>query len=115
METQFSDTHPERERVQISKIDEVAENRTPANLLAQYNNQKEEREQIEFIRKLSLSERLAIVFEMSGNAIEAVKAEILQEYPGESEEERKLIFVERYYGKEWADRVRPHLAKRQQM
>jgi hypothetical protein len=114
MKTQSEDTSPELERVHTIEIDEVGD-RSPANLLAQYNSLKEEQEQIEFIRKLSLSERFAIVLEMSGNAIEAVKAEILQEYPDESEEERNLIFVERYYGKDLADRVRSHLVKRQQM
>ena len=115
MKTQSEDTSPELERVQMIKIDEVGEDRSPTNLLAQYNNLKEEREQIEFIRKLSISERLAIGFKMSEDAMKAVKTEILHEYPDESEEERKLIFVERYYGKELADRVRAHLAKRQQV
>lgn len=83
-------------------------------LLPQFSSFEEEREQIELIRKMSPSERLAIAFKLSWDAMEAVKAEILLEYPDESEEERKLIFVERYYGKELADRVRAHLAKKQQ-
>jgi|GEM_PF-956317 len=115
MKTQSEDTSPEVERVQTIKIDKAGGDRLPANLLAQYNVLKDEQEKIEFIRKLSLSERFAIVLEMSGNAIEAVKAEILLQYPDESEEERKLIFVERYYGKDLANRVRVHLAKKQQM
>ena len=84
-------------------------------LLPGFTSLEEQEAEIERLRKLTPAERFAISAKLSWEAMEAVKAEILKEYPDESEEERKLIFVERYYGKDLADRVRVYLQKRAEM
>ena len=81
-------------------------------LLDGFTTLEEEQAYIEQIRKMPLSEKIARASRLTQEAMDAVKAEILREYPDVSEEERKMIFVERYYGKDLADRVRAYLAKR---
>jgi serine kinase of HPr protein (carbohydrate metabolism regulator) len=84
-------------------------------LLPGFTNPEEEQAYIERIRKMSDSEKLTIAFQLMQDAIDAAKVEILKEFPDESEEERKLIFVDRMYGKDLADRVRAYLQKQAAM
>lgn len=85
MKTQSSDTHPEVERLQI-----------------------------ELLHKAGMTRRLQLGLELSGEALEIAQRAIRRAHPDVSELEAKLIFVEVTYGKDLADRVRAHLAKRQQ-
>ena len=85
MSTQSSDTPPEIERVQI-----------------------------ELLRKAPLTKRFALTEEWSDFIREVAKQGIRRDYPEASEEEVKLILVERLYGKHLADKVRAYLARRKQ-
>ena len=73
-----------------------------------------ERVQIELLRKAGKTRRLQLGLELSGEALEMAQRAIKRSHPELSELEAKLLFVEVTYGKELADRVRPHLAKRLQ-
>lgn len=73
-----------------------------------------ERVQIELLRKAGKTRRLQLGLELSGEALEMAQRAIKRAHPELSELEAKLLFVEVTYGKELADRVRPHLAKRLQ-
>ena len=85
MKTQSSDTSPEVERVQI-----------------------------ELIRKMSPEKKFNLVRSMTQTMIQASRANIQALHPDADENELRLLFIELYYGKELADRVRAYLAKRQQ-
>ncbi|MGH2496791.1 MAG: hypothetical protein ACRDIV_18975 [Ktedonobacteraceae bacterium] len=73
-----------------------------------------ERVQIELLRKAGKTRRLQLGLELSGEALEMAQRGIRRAHPELSELEAKLLFVEVTYGKDLADRVRAHLAKRQQ-
>ena len=73
-----------------------------------------ERVQIEMLRKAGKTRRLQLGLELSGEALEMAQRGIRRAHPELSELEAKLLFVEVTYGKDLADRVRAHLAKRQQ-
>lgn len=73
-----------------------------------------ERVQIELLRKAGKTRRLQLGLELSGEALEMAQRAIKRAHPELSDLEAKLLFVEVTYGKDLADRVRPHLAKRQQ-
>jgi hypothetical protein len=73
-----------------------------------------ERVQIELLRKAGKTRRLQLGLELSGEALEMAQRGIRRAHPELSELEAKLLFVEITYGKDLADRVRAHLAKRQQ-
>lgn len=81
-------------------------------LMSGFTSLEEQQAYIERARKMSPSERLREGLERIEAELAAIEAEILKEYPDESEEERKLNFVERMYGKDLADRVRAYLEKR---
>lgn len=83
MRTQSTDTSPEAERVQI-----------------------------ELLRKASPERRLDIARSLSQSMILASRETIKRLHPQISEEELKILFVELYYGKELADRVREYMEKR---
>ncbi len=70
-----------------------------------------ERVQIELIRKASPTKLLGIVRSLSQTIIQTSRRNIQQLHPHISEEELKYIFIEMYYGKELADRVRKHKKK----
>ena len=84
MKTQSEDTSPELERVQI-----------------------------ELLRKAGKTRRLQLGLELSSEALEMAQRAIKRAHPELSELEAKLLFVEVTYGKDLADGVRAHLAKRQ--
>ncbi|HET8853564.1 MAG TPA: hypothetical protein VFN02_13660 [Ktedonobacteraceae bacterium] len=71
-----------------------------------------ERVQIELIRKASPAKLFGLVRSLSQTMIQASRNTIRRLHPDASEEELALIFLELYYGKELADRVRADLEKR---
>jgi hypothetical protein len=71
-----------------------------------------ERVQIELIRKASTAKLFGLVRSLSQSVILASRENIRQLHPDASEEEFGLIFIELYYGKELAQRVRRYLEKR---
>ena len=73
-----------------------------------------ERVQIELLRRAGKARRLQLGLKLSGEALEMAQRAIRRGHPELSELEAKLLFVEVTYGKDLADRVRAHLAKRQQ-
>ena len=77
MKTQSSDTSPEVERVQI-----------------------------ELLRKMSPAKKFSLVRSMTRTMIQASRANIQTLHPDADENELRLLFIELYYGKELADRVR---------
>jgi hypothetical protein len=73
-----------------------------------------ERVQIELLRKAGKTRRLQLGLELSGEALEMAQRAIKRAHPELGELEAKLLFVEITYGKDLADKVRAHLAKKQQ-
>ena len=73
-----------------------------------------ERVQIELLRKAGKTRRLQLGIKLSSEALETAQRAIKRAHPELSELEAKLLFVEVTYGKDLADRVRTHLAKRLQ-
>jgi hypothetical protein len=71
-----------------------------------------ERVQIELIRKASPAKLFGLTNSLSRTMIQASRNTIRRLHPEASEEELALIFVELYYGKELADRVRADLERR---
>ena len=71
-----------------------------------------ERVQIELIRKASPAKLFSLVRSLSRTRIQTSRATIRRLHPDASEEELALIFLELYYGKELADRVRADLERR---
>jgi hypothetical protein len=77
MKTQSPDTSPEAERVQI-----------------------------ELIRKMSPARKFNLVRSMTRTMIQASRDNIRSLHPHLSEKELNLLFIELYYGKDLANRVR---------
>ncbi len=73
-----------------------------------------ERVYIEMLRKLSLTERFAMMASWSQFIIEVAKQGIRRDYPEANEEEVALILLARQHGQPLADKVRAYLAKRKQ-
>jgi len=73
-----------------------------------------ERVQIELLRKASPAKKFAIVSSLSQLLIEASRRNIRQVHPDVSEEEVHLISIERYSGKEPAERMRLGLERKKQ-
>jgi hypothetical protein len=71
-----------------------------------------ERVQIELIRKASPAKLFGLINSLSRTMIQASRDTIRQLHPEASEQELALIFLELYYGKELADRVRVDLERR---
>ena len=65
-----------------------------------------ERVQIELLRKMSPARKFSLVRSMTQTMIQASRANIQALHPGADESELRLLFIELYYGKELADRVR---------
>jgi hypothetical protein len=65
-----------------------------------------ERVQIELIRKASPVKLFGLVRSMSQTMMQASRETIRQLHPDASQEELNLLFIELYYGKELANRVR---------
>lgn len=73
-----------------------------------------ERVQIELIRKASSTKLFGLVRSLSRSMIEASRETIRQLHPDASQEELNLLFIELYYGKDLAGRVRSYLEKRRE-
>ena len=73
---------------------------------------KAERIQIELIRKAPSTKLFGLVRSMSQTMIQASRETIRQLHPEASEQELALLFLELYYGKELAERVRSDLERR---
>ena len=71
-----------------------------------------ERVQIELIRKASPAKLFGLTNSLSRTMIQASRNTIRRLHPEASEEELALTFVELYYGKELANRVRVDLERR---
>jgi len=78
----LSDTHPEAERVQI-----------------------------ELLRKKTVSERFALVRSLTAFTINLSRRAIARANPDLSLDELRLKYIELYYGKDLAQRVREYLSK----
>lgn len=65
-----------------------------------------ERVQIELLRKMSPAKKFNLVRSMTRTMIQASRANIQALHPDADENEHRLLFIELYYGKELADRVR---------
>lgn len=65
-----------------------------------------ERVQIELIRKMSPAKKFMLVRSMTQTMIQASRANIQALHPDADESELRLLFIELYYGKELAQRVR---------
>ena len=83
MRTQSRDTRPEAERVQI-----------------------------ELLRKASSSKIFGLVRSLSQWLMQASRENIRQLHPNASEEELALIFIEHFYGKELANKMRVYFDRR---
>ncbi len=71
-----------------------------------------ERVQIELIRKASPAKLFGLVRSLTQSLILASRENIRRLHPNASKEELDLIFIEHYYGKELASRVRKDLERR---
>jgi len=72
-----------------------------------------ERVQIELLRKATPARRFHLARSLSQTMIQVSRANIRRLHPEADQEEIKILFVELYYGKELADRVRAYLERRQ--
>ena len=77
-------------------------------------NSSSEVEQVltELIQKASSTKVFGAVRSMSRKMIEAARARIRRSYPNASDEEIAVMLLERYYGKELAERFRAEMEKR---
>ncbi len=71
-----------------------------------------ERVQIELLRKASPAKRFGLVRSLSQSLIQASRQTIKQVHPEISQEELDLLYIELYYGKDLATRVRADLERR---
>ena len=71
-----------------------------------------ERVQIELLRKMSPARKFNLVRSMTRTMIQASRANIQAMHPDADENELRLLFIELYYGKELADRVRIDIERR---
>jgi hypothetical protein len=71
-----------------------------------------ERVQIELIRKASPARLFEMVRSMSQTMIQASRQTLRQLHPDATQEDLNLLFIELYYGKDLAQRVRMYLDKR---
>ncbi len=71
-----------------------------------------ERVQIELLRKASPAKRFGLVRSFSQSLIQASRQTIKQVHPEISQEELDLLYIELYYGKDLATRVRADLERR---
>lgn len=74
---------------------------------------KVEQVQVALLRQASVARRFALVRSLSQSTVQLARRAIRRARPGADEQEVSLLFVEVHYGKQLADRVRAHLAKRE--
>jgi hypothetical protein len=73
-----------------------------------------ERVQIELIRKAPPAKRFGLARSLSQSLIQASRQTIRRLHPELSQEELDLLFIELYYGKDLANRVRADLERRKE-
>ena len=80
----------------------------------QSGNSSSEVEQVltELLQKASSSKVFGAVRSMSRKMIEAARVRIRKSYPNATDEEIAVMLLERYYGKDLADRFRIEIQKR---
>ena len=80
----------------------------------QSGNDGSEVEQVltELLQKASSSKVFGAVQSMSRKMIEAARERIRKSYPNATDEEIAVMLLERYYGKDLADRFRIEIQKR---
>jgi len=71
-----------------------------------------ERVHLDLLRRAGATRRAAMALSLSAQVIDLARRQLRQSHPGASEEEVKLLFVERYYGQDLADDLRRFLATR---
>jgi hypothetical protein len=71
-----------------------------------------ERVQIELLRKASPAKRFGLTRSLSQSLIQASRQTIKRLHPELSQEELDLLYIELYYGKDLANRVRADLERR---
>ena len=67
---------------------------------------------IDGLRQMSAAERVSRVLRLTQAVREMARAGIAKARPDLSPREQQLLFVEVHYGREWAERLRDYLAKR---
>ena len=84
------------------------------SMTSQSGNDGSEVEQVltELLQKASSSTIFGAVRSMSRKMIEAARDRIRKSYPNASDEEIAVLLLERYYGKDLADRFRIEIQKR---
>ena len=84
------------------------------SMTPQSGNDGSEVEQVltELLQKVSSSTIFGAVRSMSRKMIEAARDRIRKSYPNASDEEIATMLLERYYGKDLADRFRIEIQKR---
>jgi hypothetical protein len=84
------------------------------SMTPQSGNDGSEVEQVltELLQKASSSTIFGAVRSMSRKMIEAARERIRKSYPNASDEEIATMLLERYYGKDLADRFRIEIQKR---
>jgi hypothetical protein len=73
-----------------------------------------ERVQIELLRKASPAKRFTLMEAWSQFLIEANRQNLRRLHPELSQEELDLLYIELYYGKDLANRVRADLERRKE-
>jgi hypothetical protein len=73
-----------------------------------------ERVQIELIRKAPPAKRFGLARSLSQSLIQASRQTIRRLHPELSQEELDLLYIELYYSKDLADRVRADLKRRKE-
>jgi hypothetical protein len=73
-----------------------------------------ERVQIELIRKAPPAKRFGLTRSLSQSLIQASRQTIRRLHPELSQEELDLLYIELYYGKDLANRVRADLERRKE-
>ena len=77
-------------------------------------NPEKEQEYIEYLRKLSSTEKFAIICSLNTAYLQAVREKLRQSHPDTSKQELDILFIEQLYGKELAQRLQNHLNKQTQ-
>jgi hypothetical protein len=71
--------------------------------------------QIELLRKAGATRRSELALRLSDDVVARSRRALQEQMQGASEEEVRLRWVELWYGRELANRVRAHLAARAQL
>jgi hypothetical protein len=73
-----------------------------------------ERVQLELLRRAGVARRVALAGSLSRMVIDLARRQLREEHPDATEQELKILFVERHYGPELAAGLREYLRRRPQ-